>query len=542
MLTIPRTPSHPRRRAYRPGLESLEGRALLSGTAALPIPAPATHLKLMAPTTATAGGLTSLTVTATDDSAATTATYQGTVHLTSSDAAAVLPADYTFTTDDAGSHVFSVRLMTAGPATVGVVDTARPALQASASVSLVPSTLDHFDVALPATVVAGASPSLTVTARDAAGNPILDYGGTVHFASTSAGTKLPADHTFTAADHGAFTTTLALATAGTQTIMVSAGAAHGMADVAVTPGPAVNLAVTVPPRTVIDQPLQVSVRALDAQGNLVTGYAGTAQLTSTDGSMTLPAAHAFAAADAGQWTTTVTPHMVGDFTLSVADGATTPLHGTGFVAVRYATANQNYVDAVYHQLLGRPADRPGLGYWGTLLNGGAPRAVVAGAIQGSLEFRTKTVTELYKALLNRAPDGGGLNYFVDQLGRGATSDGVEAMLIGSAEYLHGAGGTNPGFLNAAFVDILNRAPDDATLASFGARLTHGDPRGQIAQELIGSAEAEKMVVQEAFTSVLRRDADPGTLAAFGAAQQHGMSSAGVALAVLASDEFVHTSS
>jgi uncharacterized repeat protein (TIGR01451 family) len=49
--------------------------------------------------------------------------YTGTVHFTSSDAGAILPADYTFTATDAGAHTFSFTLNTLGNQTISVIDT-----------------------------------------------------------------------------------------------------------------------------------------------------------------------------------------------------------------------------------------------------------------------------------------------------------------------------------------------------------------------------------------------------------------------------------
>jgi uncharacterized repeat protein (TIGR01451 family) len=49
--------------------------------------------------------------------------YSGTVHFTSSDPQAILPADYTFVSGDAGTHTFSVTLATLGDQTISVVDT-----------------------------------------------------------------------------------------------------------------------------------------------------------------------------------------------------------------------------------------------------------------------------------------------------------------------------------------------------------------------------------------------------------------------------------
>jgi uncharacterized repeat protein (TIGR01451 family) len=48
--------------------------------------------------------------------------YVGTVHFTSSDALAILPADYTFTAADAGTHTFPITLKTLGNQTITVTD------------------------------------------------------------------------------------------------------------------------------------------------------------------------------------------------------------------------------------------------------------------------------------------------------------------------------------------------------------------------------------------------------------------------------------
>ena len=51
--------------------------------------------------------------------------YTGTVHFTSTDSAATLPADYTFTGGDAGTHTFTltITLNTAGAQTITATDT-----------------------------------------------------------------------------------------------------------------------------------------------------------------------------------------------------------------------------------------------------------------------------------------------------------------------------------------------------------------------------------------------------------------------------------
>ena len=92
-----------------------------------------------------AGALThgvpfSLTVTAKDAYGNTATGYTGTVHFTSSDLAAILPPDYTFTTgvgNDNGLHNFSVTLSIAGTFTVTAKDTVTATITGTATVTAI---------------------------------------------------------------------------------------------------------------------------------------------------------------------------------------------------------------------------------------------------------------------------------------------------------------------------------------------------------------------------------------------------------------------
>jgi len=89
----------------------------------------ATTFEVDAPATATAGTAFDVTVTARDAYTNVATGYTGTVQLTSGDAQATLPANYTFTAADAGIHTFTagVTLGTAGDQTVTATDTTTPA-------------------------------------------------------------------------------------------------------------------------------------------------------------------------------------------------------------------------------------------------------------------------------------------------------------------------------------------------------------------------------------------------------------------------------
>src|SRR4029077_13407869 len=65
------------------------------------------------PSPTTAGSAGNVTVTAKDPYGNTASGYTGTIHFTSSDSQAVLPANYSFSTGDAGVHTFSATLKTA---------------------------------------------------------------------------------------------------------------------------------------------------------------------------------------------------------------------------------------------------------------------------------------------------------------------------------------------------------------------------------------------------------------------------------------------
>lgn len=84
-------------------------------------PAQPDTLTISSATTDVAGSPLSVTVTA-RNSSGTDASYTGTVQLTSSDTQAGLPASYTFTAADAGSHTFTVTLRTAGAQSITATD------------------------------------------------------------------------------------------------------------------------------------------------------------------------------------------------------------------------------------------------------------------------------------------------------------------------------------------------------------------------------------------------------------------------------------
>jgi hypothetical protein len=123
-------------------LTAISGAAISEKQASLTItitlPGASTLLVAGYPSPTTAGTANNFTVTAKDASGSTVAGYTGKVHFTSSsDPAAVLPADYTFTGSgtgkDNGTHTFSATLNTAGTRSITATDTATPSITGTQS-------------------------------------------------------------------------------------------------------------------------------------------------------------------------------------------------------------------------------------------------------------------------------------------------------------------------------------------------------------------------------------------------------------------------
>ncbi len=99
----------------------------------------ADHFNVTAPAAVTSGTSFPVVVTALDKSNVAFPSYLGTAHFTASDIAASLPANYPFTSSDAGTKTITFTLKTAGPATVGAVDANFPAISGtSASITVNP--------------------------------------------------------------------------------------------------------------------------------------------------------------------------------------------------------------------------------------------------------------------------------------------------------------------------------------------------------------------------------------------------------------------
>src|SRR5262249_54215793 len=154
--------------------------ASITGQQAITVKAAAAQILVVSgyPSPVTAGTAHTVFVTAKDAFGNVAISYRGTIHFTSNDAQAVLPADYTVTAGDAGRHGFSVTLKTAGSRSITATDTASAALAATQSGIVVnPAKAVQLLINAPTSVTHGVALSFTVTALDSFGNVATGYRG-----------------------------------------------------------------------------------------------------------------------------------------------------------------------------------------------------------------------------------------------------------------------------------------------------------------------------------------------------------------------------
>jgi hypothetical protein len=209
-------------------------------------------------------------------------------------------------------------------------------------------------------------------------------------------------------------------------------------------------------------------------------------------------------------------------------------------AVAGASAqNLAFVQQVYRDLLGRELDAAGQQLWVGGLNAGTmTRVTVAQGIVGSTEYRSGQLDLLYQSLLGRAIDPTGQSSWLAFLAAGGTLRQVQSGILGSAEYFQTqGGGTNAGFLNAVYVDVLNRAIDPAGSATWTAQLNSGVSRQQVAQSIVSSPESNALVVTGYYQQFLRRDPDAGGLNTFVTQLNTGIATEQVIVSFVSSTEY-----
>ena len=265
-----------------------------------------TQLSVVADTNVVAGVALNVTLSATDAYGNINANYTGTVHLTSSDPNATLPADVTFVPGNQGivtlTHQTTFRTASLSQS-LTATDSANGFVGTQSGIAVNPGPAAVLAVAPSPTVIAGAPFAVSVSAYDAYSNLATGYTGRISFSCTDVNATLPPASTFTLANLGSktFASGARLLRAGPQliTAMDSNNFLTDSGATNVQSAAPSALAIAGPTTTVAGTPLSVTVTAFDPYGNVATGMNDTVTLTGGDASGTYPGAFGFGAADAG---------------------------------------------------------------------------------------------------------------------------------------------------------------------------------------------------------------------------------------------------
>ena len=270
--------------------------------------------------------------------------YTGTAHFSSSDSAASLPADYTFTAADRNSATFSnVIFRTSGVQTLRAVDVTTGKILFSATYLVTASNVETaISITATAEAVAGVAIPVTFSALDASGHVQADYAGTLSIASSEPNAQIPSTVTLDNTVRGTTTIPVVFVHAGTWTLLATDqinNVISNAVEITVSPAQAAGFWLATQPAgtQTAGVPFALQVTPIDAYGNAVTNYAGIVSLTTTSSGATLPGAETFTPGSP-QLFTGLSIFRAGSVTLTASDTARTALQSGTTLTVTHAAA------------------------------------------------------------------------------------------------------------------------------------------------------------------------------------------------------------
>jgi hypothetical protein len=200
---------------------------------------------------------------------------------------------------------------------------------------------------------------------------------------------------------------------------------------------------------------------------------------------------------------------------------------------------EDYVSAVYLDLLGRDIDPVGLAGWSQALRDGVPRVAVANGITSSDEFRSGLITEAYGWILEREVDAVGSVDWLVAMRNGLTIQQLEAGILASDEYaaLY-TDGSLDAWLQALYAHVLGRDAADEELDGWLAAIdASGASKASVALGFLNSTEALTPRVDAYYQGLLGRGIDPTGAREWVLAIQSGVRLELIVGGIIASDEY-----
>ena len=280
-----------------------------------------TVLSVTAPSSTSAGAVTNIAISAKTASGEFVTGFRETIAVSSTDPhfGGTGCDSFSFSEADAGVHVVSCRLPSAGSQTVTATNVARLAHTATSSPIAVGETHLHLSLD-PAAPSANQPATLTVTAVDAADQTVTAFGDSVALTSSDAGFEaVPSTIVFTPADGGVKTATVTFSSDLAAWLQVT-DTGNPSRYARISNKNTAGIVVTVPSPTYQGAETQVEIQILGPDGLPDPDFVGLVLLTSTDPHVSLISAYAFDEADSGHAVFPVTFNTAGNQTINVNGG------------------------------------------------------------------------------------------------------------------------------------------------------------------------------------------------------------------------------
>ena len=216
-------------------------------------------------------------------------------------------------------------------------------------------------------------------------------------------------------------------------------------------------------------------------------------------------------ANGGAYAITVTIHDEGGASATAVDAATV----SGCTTAAPSTPsppfdppasdlNARYVQALYHDVLGRAPGPAEIAVATSALAHGLARAQLVQALLAGSEYRGDLATGVYQRLLGVPPDPTTKQFLIGVLaGGGSDEELLSAVAASGAYFQQRANSSNDGFLTALYCDVVYRPIDQQTQHVDDSALGSGTTRTQIAAALTTSSEFLQQAVGGYYLRFLR---------------------------------------
>ncbi len=184
-------------------------------------------------------------------------------------------------------------------------------------------------------------------------------------------------------------------------------------------------------------------------------------------------------------------HQIDANTLQLSNVALGFVNSTEFQARYGSFNNQDFVQALYQNALGRPGEATGIAAWTTQLDAGVSRATIVVEFSDSFEHKQNSLSNigdkdlaevyrLYQAAFNRTPDQVGLQFWTGVLDSGTSPLAVAQDMTGTSEFASMFAGLDAtAEVNKLCSNGLHRTGDPSEIAYWAGQIQSGTSMGQV---------------------------------------------------------------